>query len=140
MNLKAERSGAASREPGTVGTFSDILSAVARLARVIAVDVAHHVTQRGNARQYILTSDAEQMVYLDLLRQAIQLHSLSLIGYSGRPFGSGELVAMVEKNTHRRLAPPERWPQESVGGQCHTIRFESTNISSSNSSNHRGFR
>jgi putative transposase len=55
--------------------------AVARLARVIAVDVPHHVTQRGNARQYILASDAERMVYLDLLRQAVQLHSLSVIGY-----------------------------------------------------------
>jgi putative transposase len=48
---------------------------------VVAVDVAHHVTQRGNARQYILTSDAERTVYLDLLRQSVQLHSLSVIGY-----------------------------------------------------------
>jgi REP-associated tyrosine transposase len=54
---------------------------MARLARVVAVDVAHHVTQRGNARQYILSSDAERMVYLDLLRQAVQLYPLSLIGY-----------------------------------------------------------
>ena len=68
-------------KPGTDGTFSVILSAVARLARVVAVDVPHHVTQRGNARQFILASDAERMVYLDLLRQAVQLHSLSVIGY-----------------------------------------------------------
>jgi putative transposase len=54
---------------------------MARLARVVAVDVAHHVTQRGNARQYILSSDAERAVYLDLLRQAVQLHPLSVIGY-----------------------------------------------------------
>jgi hypothetical protein len=33
---------------------------MARLARVLAADVAHHVTQRGNARQYILTSDTER--------------------------------------------------------------------------------
>jgi putative transposase len=52
---------------------------VARLARVVVVDVARHVTQRGNARQYILSSDAERMVYLDLLRQAVQLHSLSVM-------------------------------------------------------------
>lgn len=43
--------------------------------------MAHHVTQRGNARQYILNSDGERMVYLDLLRQSVQLHSLSVIGY-----------------------------------------------------------
>jgi putative transposase len=54
---------------------------VARLARVVAADVAHHVTQRGNARQFILASDAERTIYLDLLRQAVALHPLSLIGY-----------------------------------------------------------
>jgi putative transposase len=54
---------------------------MARLARVVAVDIAHHVTQRGNARQFILTSDAERLVYLDLLRQAVQLHELSVMGY-----------------------------------------------------------
>jgi REP-associated tyrosine transposase len=41
---------------------------MARLARVVAVDVPHRVTQRGNARQFILSSDAEKMVYMDLLR------------------------------------------------------------------------
>jgi len=54
---------------------------MARLARVVAVDVPHHVTQRGNQREYILSSDAERMVYLDLLRQAVQLYPLSLTGY-----------------------------------------------------------
>src|SRR5689334_14323926 len=69
-------------KPGTDGTFSDnFVSSMARLARVVAVDVAHHVTQRGNRREYILASDSERMVYLDLLRQAVQLYPLSLIGY-----------------------------------------------------------
>jgi hypothetical protein len=31
--------------------------AVARFARVVIVDVPHHVTQRGNARQVILSSE-----------------------------------------------------------------------------------
>ena len=53
--------------------------AVARLARVVAVDVPHHVTQRGNARQCILDSDADRMVSLDLLRRYAQLHELSLV-------------------------------------------------------------
>ena len=54
---------------------------MARLARVVAVGVPHHITQRGNGRQFILTSDAERTVYMELLRQAVQLHSLSLLGY-----------------------------------------------------------
>jgi hypothetical protein len=37
--------------------LSDIFLGMARLPRVVAVDVAHHVTQRGNARQVILASD-----------------------------------------------------------------------------------
>jgi putative transposase len=54
---------------------------MARLARVVAVGVPHHVTQRGNARQFILACDADRSVYLDLLRQSIALHGVELIGY-----------------------------------------------------------
>ena len=54
---------------------------MARLARVIAVDVPHHVTQRGNARRFILDSDADRAVYLSLLGQYTQLQDLSLVGY-----------------------------------------------------------
>jgi putative transposase len=58
-----------------------ILAAVARLARVVAVDVPHHVTQRGNARQYILASDADRTVYLSLFREYAAHHELSVMGY-----------------------------------------------------------
>jgi putative transposase len=54
---------------------------MARLPRVVVVDVPHHVTQRGNARQVILPSDADRFTYLDLLRQYSQLYGLSLLGY-----------------------------------------------------------
>lgn len=43
---------------------------MARLARIIvAVNIAHRVTQRGNARQFILASEAERSVYLELLQR-----------------------------------------------------------------------
>ena len=51
---------------------------MARLARVIAVDVPHHVTQRGNARRFILDCDADRMAYLNLLRQNIELYGQSI--------------------------------------------------------------
>lgn len=54
---------------------------MARLARVVAVDVPHHVTQRGDARQVIFAADPERMVYMDLLREAVQQHQLSLLTY-----------------------------------------------------------
>jgi hypothetical protein len=50
--------------------------AVARIARVIAVGVAHHVTQRGNGRRYLLESETDREVYLDLLRESLATHKL----------------------------------------------------------------
>jgi putative transposase len=54
---------------------------VAPLARVIGVGVAHHVTQRGNGRRFLLESDADRHVYLDLLRENLALHEVLLVGY-----------------------------------------------------------
>jgi len=54
---------------------------MARLSRIVVVNVAHHVTQRGNARQFILAGDGERLVYLNLLRKYVQFHELSLLGY-----------------------------------------------------------
>jgi putative transposase len=70
------------------------------------------VTQRGNARRFILDCDADRRVYLDLVRQSIELHSLALIGYClmsnhvhliltpGRPDTLGRPL----KDTHGRYA------------------------------------
>jgi putative transposase len=54
---------------------------MARLARIAVVNIPHHVTQRGNARKFILATDAERLVYLDLLRKYVQMHELLLLGY-----------------------------------------------------------
>jgi hypothetical protein len=50
--------------PGSVGR-SRKAGNMARLARVVAVGVPHHATQRGNARQFSLGCDADRNVYLD---------------------------------------------------------------------------
>ena len=54
---------------------------MARLPRVVIVDVPHHVTQRGNARQVIFDDDADRITYLELLRQYSENYGLSLLGY-----------------------------------------------------------
>ena len=54
---------------------------MARFARVIALGVPHHITQRGNARHFILQSDVDRKVYLDLLRQSLELHDVEMVGY-----------------------------------------------------------
>lgn len=58
---------------------------MARLARVIAVDVAH-VTQRGHARQFILASDTERTDHLDPPRQSLQHYPLTLKSGDRRAF------------------------------------------------------
>jgi len=58
---------------------------MARLPRVVIAGVAHHVTQRGNGRQFILGSDTERRVYLDLLAEAVKLYGVSVVGYCLMP-------------------------------------------------------
>jgi putative transposase len=52
-----------------------------RFARVVATDVPHHLTQRGNGRRFVLDCDADRSVYLKLLRENLALYKVSLIGY-----------------------------------------------------------
>ena len=52
-----------------------------RLARIVAVNIPHHVTQRGNAKQHLLSSDAERTVYLELLQEYVSVYPLSVLGY-----------------------------------------------------------
>ena len=60
--------------------FIEVLT-MPRLARVVIADVAHHVTQRGNGRQFLLATDTERLVYMDMLRQAVRVHGLLVLGY-----------------------------------------------------------
>jgi len=54
---------------------------MSRLARVVAVGIAHHITQRGVARQPIFTSDKSRSVYLALLREHAEHYRLRVLGY-----------------------------------------------------------
>lgn len=51
-----------------------------RFARVVALGAPHLITQRGNARRFILEGDTERRVHLGLLRQGLQRHGVDLIG------------------------------------------------------------
>ena len=78
----------------------------------MVVNVAHHVTQRGSARQFLLACDPERLVYLDLLRQYIKLHPLLLLGYClmSNPVHliavprRADALALALKQTHGRYA------------------------------------
>jgi len=73
--------GQTGRSLETIRPFPHFLFIMARLARVIALDTPHHVTQRGNGRQAVFESDSDRLVYMDLLRQHCRVLNLSLAGY-----------------------------------------------------------
>jgi putative transposase len=54
---------------------------MARIARVVAVGVAHHVTQRGIGRRFLLDREADRQVYLGLLRENLAAHRVALAGF-----------------------------------------------------------
>lgn len=97
---------------GQTGSFLIFYRVMARLARILVVNVPHHVTQRGNARQFLLASDGERLVYLELLRQYVRLHHLSLLGYCLMSNHvhlvvvprKTEALALALKQTHGRYA------------------------------------
>ena len=53
---------------------------MARMVRVVAAGLPHHVTQRGNGRHFLLETDEERMVYLNLMRQNLSWCEISLFG------------------------------------------------------------
>ena len=52
-----------------------------RIARVVAVGLAHHVPQRGNGRRVISHSEADRTVYLQLLREYGERYAVRWWGY-----------------------------------------------------------
>ena len=85
---------------------------MARLSRVVVANIPYHVTQRGNARQFLLTDDTARSVYLELLRKYVELYGLSLLGYCLMSNHvhlllipqKTESLAMALKQTHGRYA------------------------------------
>ena len=49
-----------------------------RLTRLVAVDVPHHLTQRGNDRRFILDCDGDRATYLSSLRENTELYRVSV--------------------------------------------------------------
>jgi putative transposase len=52
-----------------------------REARVVGVGLAHHITQRGNARQDIFTADSIRSAYLRLLAEHAAASRLRILAY-----------------------------------------------------------
>jgi len=83
-----------------------------RLARIAVANIPHHVTQRGNARQFLLAAESEKAVYFELLREYLPLYEVSLLGYclmSNHVHlillpAEADSLALAMKQTHGRYA------------------------------------
>jgi putative transposase len=51
---------------------------MSRIARVVAVGVPDHITQRGKGRQIVFDTDQNRLLYLDLLRSYAGQYRLAL--------------------------------------------------------------
>ena len=69
---------------------------MARLPRVVAVGVPHHITQRGTDRQRVFFTDADREVYLSLLRTSSRETRLGILAYCLLP-NHIHLVAVPEE-------------------------------------------
>ena len=67
-----------------------------RLARIAVANIPHHVTQRGNARQFLLAAESEKAVYLELLRKYLALYEVAMLGY-----------CLMSNHVHLILVPAE---------------------------------
>jgi hypothetical protein len=54
---------------------------MARIARVVAPDCWHHITQRGNRRQVVFFEDADRARYLQLVALYTRRCSVRIVGY-----------------------------------------------------------
>ena len=52
-----------------------------RIARVVALDTPHHVTQRGNNRQDVFFVDDDRRAYLEFLREHCERFGFKVLGY-----------------------------------------------------------
>ncbi|MDP2939497.1 MAG: transposase [Candidatus Omnitrophota bacterium] len=54
---------------------------MARLARVVALDMPHHIVQRGNRRQNVFFKEEDKQIYFDLLSEESKCSLLDIWAY-----------------------------------------------------------
>ena len=59
---------------------------MARIARVIAPDYPHHITQRGNRRQPTFFCDADYKTYIGLMAEWCKKHKVEISPILGTPY------------------------------------------------------
>ena len=81
---------------------------MARLARVVAAGVAHHVTQRGNRRQRVFFSDDDYGAYRALLAEGCRAAGVEVWGY-----------CLMPNHVHLILVPSDAGGLRAALGEAH---------------------
>lgn len=82
---------------------------MARIARAVAVDAPHHVTQRGNGRQPVFFSDRDREVYLNAFFDYASRYSLRVWGY-----------CLMTNHVHFMVVPERERSLARVFGRTHS--------------------
>lgn len=81
---------------------------MARLARVVLPNSAHHVTQRGNRRQPVFFCDDDYSVYLDLISTFAHKAGTEVLGY-----------CLMPNHVHFAMVPSHRDGLRATLGEAH---------------------
>ena len=76
---------------------------MARIARVVAAGMPHHITQRGNRRQQTFFSDDDYRAYLDLMKEWCGKYEVDIWAYCLMP-NHIHLIAVPSRAENLRLA------------------------------------
>jgi putative transposase len=76
---------------------------MARLARVVAPGIPHHITQRGNRRQLTFFQESDYQLYLDLALEWGQKHGVQIWSYCLMP-NHVHLIAVPDREESLRKA------------------------------------
>jgi putative transposase len=81
---------------------------MARLARVVAAGVPHHVTQRGNRRQRVFFGDDDYEAYRTLLAEGCRAAGVALWAY-----------CLMPNHVHLIPVPPDAGGLRAALGEAH---------------------
>ncbi len=90
---------------------------MARMARAVAVDVPHHVTQRGNGRHDVFFTARDRAVYLDALFDYAARYRLRVWGY-----------CLMDNHVHFVVVPERELSLAQVFGRTHSDYARYANV------------
>jgi len=94
---------------------------MARLARVVAPDMPHHITQRGNRRQQVFFKESDYELYLEILADKTKKYDVDiwcyclmpnhvhLIGTPKKPESLSKAIGEAHKEYTRYINKRENW-------------------------------